>query len=960
MQLVDWLDDLCVRFIINLPQEELESVERICFQVEEAQWFYEDFIRPLDASLPSLSLRDFCLAIFQHCPLFAGFSQDHHLLAFSEFLAYKTRVPVRGAILLDETLNYVLLVKGWKKGANWSFPRGKINKDERDLDCAVREVYEETGFDLEAAGLTINEAQIKFIEVTMREQHMKLYVCKGVSTDTHFQPRTRKEISKIQWWRLDTLPGYNKKKSSKHNDADGQQTIAANKVYMVAPFLSPLRKWITYQRKEAARQGHQVGYDSAFSAGDELVTDGEVGGNEDNILTALDPSKLLAPFGRTGSSEGQFEDIRAHYPTQGNLTSLPSADVTAQLKQSLGIVPPKRAPSQPNAGAPASSSLLALLRQGKKPEHAEAPNESRVREAHPQTLFDGHDPNAVQPHSQHNHHVVNQDVHGAALPSRLPLPTLHRQQPQMQGGPFSPINGAQTGGGIFNNVSMTASVPSNTHSQNSTLHQSQQQMPNNMPPHQYHVGPHEPTFERIPPHYRLENHQRAGAPYGQSDASNVPPAESLPQPNLSSHAMKLLNTLKTGSKSPMPSNAATPRQAASSPFDATPRSPAIEQSAQGVPSRRSSTAQNFRGLIPSSVLAATASRQSSQPPTPTGRKPSAQQDALLRLFQSPPAVPAVPAASKVPTVSAAPTAPPTSAEPVHPKSIQMPTAGVVELSAIASPRPPEKAESAKPAAKAVITKHENERGAAPVTPKILQRPAAAKQQKPAETPVATLGAPHNEPVLDTSRRKARASKAGTNGEKAKGQGSVTPVQILKRPAEARKEVKPTHESEKTPQKSPLPAHANVFSNSGKPFQPQILKRPQQSPQSPAPAKPHSALEAATEPVEAHQKALFSLLNGGGSRQQQVPSSNASPVESPHVSRPAVQTPTKAIEPSANNARNVASPSVLQQLSRSRISSVASAPREPREAPSTPQTPLSPADRTFLLKYLGSVVGEASK
>jgi len=33
------------------------------------------------------------------------------------------------------------------------FPRGKINKDEKDLDCAIREVYEETGFDIKEAGL---------------------------------------------------------------------------------------------------------------------------------------------------------------------------------------------------------------------------------------------------------------------------------------------------------------------------------------------------------------------------------------------------------------------------------------------------------------------------------------------------------------------------------------------------------------------------------------------------------------------------------------------------------------------------------------------------------------------------------------------------------------------------------------------------------------------------------------
>ena len=73
--------------------------------------------------------------------------------AFAEFLAYKQRVPVRGAIMLNQDMDQVVLVKGWKKGANWSFPRGKINKDENDLKCAVREVYEETGFDIQEAGL---------------------------------------------------------------------------------------------------------------------------------------------------------------------------------------------------------------------------------------------------------------------------------------------------------------------------------------------------------------------------------------------------------------------------------------------------------------------------------------------------------------------------------------------------------------------------------------------------------------------------------------------------------------------------------------------------------------------------------------------------------------------------------------------------------------------------------------
>ncbi len=78
--------------------------------------------------------------------------------------------------MLNEAMDEAVLVKGWKKSASWSFPRGKINKDEKDIDCAIREVYEETGYDIKAAGLVMNEDEVKSIEVTMREQHMKLFI----------------------------------------------------------------------------------------------------------------------------------------------------------------------------------------------------------------------------------------------------------------------------------------------------------------------------------------------------------------------------------------------------------------------------------------------------------------------------------------------------------------------------------------------------------------------------------------------------------------------------------------------------------------------------------------------------------------------------------------------------------------------------------------------------------------
>lgn len=107
----------------------------------------------------------------------------------NQFIAYKSRVPVRGAILLNKKLDQCVLVKGMRSSASWSFPRGKINQDEEDDVCAVREVLEETGYD---ASELINPDW--FIEHSIRNQSIRLYVIPGVPLDSPFAPRTRNEI----------------------------------------------------------------------------------------------------------------------------------------------------------------------------------------------------------------------------------------------------------------------------------------------------------------------------------------------------------------------------------------------------------------------------------------------------------------------------------------------------------------------------------------------------------------------------------------------------------------------------------------------------------------------------------------------------------------------------------------------------------------------------------------------
>ncbi|BGO95925.1 hypothetical protein NBRC10512_005490 [Rhodotorula toruloides] len=264
LQLEQVLDDLAARFIVNLPQEELESMDRVCFQIEQAHWYYEDFIRPTASNpslLPSYSLKAFSLLMFESCPLLHDLVPQHQTI-WESFMKYKERVPVCGAVLINEWWDKVLLVKGWTKGSAWSFPRGKINKQEPEAMCAVREVLEETGFDLtpyfppEQLDPSYEEPEGQerhpyYVELVIREQKIRLYFVPGVSELTQFETRTRKEISKIDWFRLSDLPTWSKDANSggkkKDSSARTKGELANGKqakFYMVTPFISHLKLWI--------------------------------------------------------------------------------------------------------------------------------------------------------------------------------------------------------------------------------------------------------------------------------------------------------------------------------------------------------------------------------------------------------------------------------------------------------------------------------------------------------------------------------------------------------------------------------------------------------------------------------------------------------------------------------------------------------------------------------------------
>ncbi|XP_071930332.1 mRNA-decapping enzyme subunit 2-like isoform X2 [Coffea arabica] len=224
------LDDLCSRFVLNVPKEDQQSFERILFLVEYAHWFYEDNAMEKNPSLKSFTLKEFTSLMFNSCDVLKPYVA-HIDDIFKDFTSYKVRVPVTGAIILDESFERCLLVKGWK-GTSWSFPRGKKNKDEEDHTCAIREVLEETGFDVSEL---LNKDD--YIEMIFGQQRVRLYIVAGVKDDTAFAPLTKKEISEIAWQRLDEL--------QPANDDVISRGITGLKLYMVAPFLTYLKAWIS-------------------------------------------------------------------------------------------------------------------------------------------------------------------------------------------------------------------------------------------------------------------------------------------------------------------------------------------------------------------------------------------------------------------------------------------------------------------------------------------------------------------------------------------------------------------------------------------------------------------------------------------------------------------------------------------------------------------------------------------
>mmetsp|Transcript_6456 Transcript_6456/g.9670 ORF Transcript_6456/g.9670 Transcript_6456/m.9670 type:complete len:275 (+) Transcript_6456:3-827(+) len=188
------------KYLASIPEIDRNSPERMFIHIEEAYWNYIDFEAVKYSHLPRFNdIRSFSKALLNQSESLQHFSYDF-CHTFNSYQRHKSTVPVCGAILLSQDGKKVLLVRDFNS-LSWTFPRGKLNFDECPLECAIREVTEEIGFDIRSRIDSNN-----FLISKDMKKSIQLYIIPNISEDTKFQIQTHNEISGIKFFSINNLP----------------------------------------------------------------------------------------------------------------------------------------------------------------------------------------------------------------------------------------------------------------------------------------------------------------------------------------------------------------------------------------------------------------------------------------------------------------------------------------------------------------------------------------------------------------------------------------------------------------------------------------------------------------------------------------------------------------------------------------------------------------------------------
>lgn len=688
-----------------------------------------------------------------------------------------------------------------------------------------------------------------------REQQLKLYLFKGVPEDTYFEPRTRKEISKISWWKLSELPAF-RKKGQQEQEQNGAASNA-NKFYMVAPFLVPLRKWVVEQKKMDSRKISNNYYPPAGMDQDEFLTEEDAGAESGTQLYYPDPS----------GGEADDETMTDATAALNRLLKIQQSSREVQIEDTM---------NSQSAQSTKGSALLALLQNKPTTNHPQAPN------VHPHTPLEHTIEQAPMPRTPH--HYAPRPPHFSSMPPPPTFP-LHQQntfsyQQQNITNQYQQSNQQK----YVQSQQHAARIRENPH--------------HYQPQHLIHPQPLPPTVQRAlftggPVHSPVvpQPIQQQLAPQHPINASvpisnpqfpglhapMIPSVRKESPPKLTKHTLALLDAFKRRDQDVADAN--------------TTNDLPLRRYAQDQPQVQRHQPQELPADL-SQVTQAPAMPQylsqnntsSSRAPKPgmfTTRQPisETQKSTLLDLFKSPTAT------SGSPSKPLSATALPPSATP-----------SAVELSAV------------EPLSMNAATT------SALLNDKRTPDPSARDAPIPELNPEANL--PYRAMTIlsrppEMSEKEASVRSGGSNRTQSNGRKPAS------RP-----------ERQESLKRSPE-----------KPFQPQILKRPQPGQfngqessrpiQPPMPSMPEPLIDHRKRQQADHRQNLLSLFGktSTGVQQTSYPPSNGVSLPPP--------------DPAMISAR-------------SRVGSLASAEAAPRRSS---QAPISPADKGFLLDYLAATVAK---
>ncbi|KAI3484026.1 hypothetical protein L1887_53041 [Cichorium endivia] len=163
----------------------------------------------------------------------------------------------------------------------------------------------------------------------MREQRIRLYIVPGVKENTKFETLTRKEISKIAWFRLSDLPTWKKSKDPPAG--------MGGKFYLISPFIGRLKQWI--HNNKASHSGQPAGKPGACARCGPCRDLADRGPHQ--TKHPRPPSRRLWTRPRSSPSFSG-EDKAAQKPSE----PLPAPPTSDKLKSLLGLSSPASEPAR--------------------------------------------------------------------------------------------------------------------------------------------------------------------------------------------------------------------------------------------------------------------------------------------------------------------------------------------------------------------------------------------------------------------------------------------------------------------------------------------------------------------------------------------------------------------------------------------------------------------------------------